>query len=329
MLGIRSGSVRGFAVLASLAIVTAYGAITIFAKEIHGLEVRQPWQDDPYDVPVSFDFVFLSLLVFIGGFACNSVVRRAEPLPTRRLVDLLRLCAVAVGVSGLTELAEWTAVALGRHNRQWTAATTRQVVALCVLSGATLGCGLLIYRARRDLASYAVDGQPDWLSDAILLCLRQARRLGPFRTPAEMGARCLERNVIGLVRASAHRHSSAARGSYWLYLSSLQKRFLSNTLLLCSHSSSRFSCQLVRIPGHRWLAVACRCASDIQTVRVAVCGGRSGSRRPRSIRVSRLSARSNPHSSDGRKSEHLAVWGGPCRGVITLVTQTSLRRIRR
>ncbi len=103
--------------------------------------------------------------------------------------------------SGLTELTEWAAVALGRHNEQWTAVTTWQVVALIALSGATLGCGLLIYRACRDLARCALGGQPDWLTDAALFCLHQARRLGPLRDRRSWRVLYLERQIIGRVRA--------------------------------------------------------------------------------------------------------------------------------
>jgi hypothetical protein len=91
---------------------------------------------------------------------------RYERLPARRLVDLVRAAWVAVWLSGVTALAEWTAVALGLHRAEWTAATAWQVAALAVLSAAIILCGVLLDRARRALARYAGAGaQPDWLTD--------------------------------------------------------------------------------------------------------------------------------------------------------------------
>jgi hypothetical protein len=191
----------GFAVISSLAVVTAYGAVTILTKEIHALELHQPWQDDPYDVPVSFDFALLPLLVMVGALRAQ-LCRRYEPLPARRLVDLVRAAWVAVWLSGVTALAEWTAVGLGLHRAEWTAATAWQVAVLGVLSAAIIFCGVLLDRARRELARRARAGaQPDWLADAVLLCLREGRRLGPLQTPAGSAVRWLDRQVVARVRA--------------------------------------------------------------------------------------------------------------------------------
>jgi hypothetical protein len=191
----------GFAVISSLAVVTTYGAVTVLTKEIHALELHQPWQDDPYDVLVSFDFAILPLLVITGALRAQ-LCRRYEPLPARRLVDLVRAAWVAVWLSGATALAEWIAVALGLHRAEWTAATAWQVAALGVLSVAIIACGVLLHRARRELARCARAGaQPDWLADAIVLCQREGRRLGPLRAPAESAVRWLDRQVIARVRA--------------------------------------------------------------------------------------------------------------------------------
>jgi hypothetical protein len=191
----------GFAVISSLVVVTAYGAVTVLTKEIHALELHQPWQDDPYDVPVSFDFAILPLLVIIGATRAQ-LCRRCEPLPARRLVDLVRAAWIAVWLSGVTALAEWIAVALGLHRAEWTAATAWQVAALGVLSVAIIACGVLLHRARSGLARCARAGaQPDWLADAIILCQRESRRLGPLQAPAELAVRWLDRQVIARVRA--------------------------------------------------------------------------------------------------------------------------------
>jgi hypothetical protein len=191
----------GLAVISSLAVVMAYWAVTVATKETHALELHQPWQDDPYDVPVSFDFVMLPLLVTVATMRAQ-LCRRHEPLPARRLVDLVHAAWVAVWLSGATALAEWIAVVLGLHRAEWTAATSWQVVALAVLSVAITACGMLLLRGRRALARCARAGaQPDWLTDAVVLCLREGQRLGPLRTPAEFAVRWLDHQVIARVRA--------------------------------------------------------------------------------------------------------------------------------
>jgi hypothetical protein len=203
----------GFAIISSLAVVTAYGAVTVLAKEIPALELHQPWQDDPYDVPVSFDFVILPLLVIIGALRVQ-LCRRYEPLPARRLVDLVRAAWVAVGLSGVTALAEWTAVALGLHRAEWTAATTWQVAALGALSAAIVACGALLHQASRGLARRARAGaQPDWLADAILLGLREGRRLGPLQAPAESAVRWVDGQVIARVRSRPIAAAAALAGA--------------------------------------------------------------------------------------------------------------------
>ena len=42
----------GLAIIASLALAAVFAAVTVVSKETPALDLRQPWQDDPYDVPV-------------------------------------------------------------------------------------------------------------------------------------------------------------------------------------------------------------------------------------------------------------------------------------
>ena len=200
--GTRPGDGPGFAIISSLVVVTAYGAVTVLTKEIHALELHQPWQDDPYDVPVSFDFVILPLLVIIGAMRVQ-LCRRNEPLPARRLVDLVRAARMAVWLSGVTALAEWIAVALGLHRAEWTAATAWQVAALGALSVAIVACGVLLHRAapaRWPGAPAPARGPTGWLMPSPCACVRPGR-LGPVRAPAESAVRWLDRLVIARVRA--------------------------------------------------------------------------------------------------------------------------------
>lgn len=138
-----------------------WSRIYVVEQETRALNVRQPWQDDPYDLVVSLDFVILPLLVAIGALRVQ-LCRRYAALPVRRLVDLLRVCGVAVGVCLATELGEWLAVALRRHSAEWTAVTAWQVAALAVLTVATIGAGLLLRHAAHAVSRIAcASAQPD------------------------------------------------------------------------------------------------------------------------------------------------------------------------
>lgn len=131
---------------------------TVLSKETPALDVRQPWHDDPYDVPVSLDFVALPLLVVIGLLRVQ-LCRRYSPLPARRLVDLLRVAGAALGVCLVTEGAEWVAVALDRHRATWTGVTSWQVVVLAVLTAATIGACVLVRRAARLVSPTRASGR--------------------------------------------------------------------------------------------------------------------------------------------------------------------------
>jgi hypothetical protein len=94
--------------------------------------------------------------------------RRDEPLPSRRVADLLRVSSVALAACLFTQVAEWVAVALGRHRGDWNMSTTWQILLLALLTVSTVGAGVLTLRAVRAVDRTTVcAAQPDWLSDLI------------------------------------------------------------------------------------------------------------------------------------------------------------------
>ena len=194
--------------MASLTLAAAFGAVTVLSKETPALYLRQPWHDDPYDVPVSLDFVVLPLLVAIGLLRVQ-LCRRYKPLPARRLVDLLRVSGAALWVCLVTEVAEWVAVVVNRHRATWTAVTTWQVVVLAMVTVATIAGCVLVRRAAGVLGPLARSGaQPDWLADAVVLALRATWLLGPYRGWALGVVRWTDVQVVARVRA----HPVAAAG---------------------------------------------------------------------------------------------------------------------
>jgi len=198
--GERARDRAGVAIVASLTLATVFAALNWLSKETPFLNLHQPWQDDPYDVVVSLDFVVLPLLVATGAWRVL-LCRRYATLPARRLVDLQRLCAVSVGVCLATELAEWVAVTLGLHRTAWTAATAWQVAALAGLTVATIAAALLLAETARGVRRLAIPSpQPDWLSDAMALALRASPLLGRHALRTQAGLRWFDARAFTWVR---------------------------------------------------------------------------------------------------------------------------------
>lgn len=173
----------GTAVYLSLAVVSVFAVVTWFTKEMPSLDVRQPWQDDPYDVVVSLDFVVLPLLVLLGATR-TQLCPRYSALPSRRIVDLLRVCVAAVGACLVTQAAEWVAVVLRLHHASWNAATLGQVMALLAGTVAMTAAVARLRAASRGVLQVSDPGpQPDWLADTVALGLHASARLdryGPY-----------------------------------------------------------------------------------------------------------------------------------------------------
>ncbi len=204
--GERARRDAGVAIGAALALAAAFVLVTWFCKESQALNIRQPWQDDPFDVVVSLDYVVLPILLVTGGFRVQ-LCRRYERLPARRLVDLLRLCVVALFVVLVTEVGEWVAVVLGLHGVAWSALTYWQVAALAVLTVATVRAYMRLRRAAAAVTRLArADDQPDWLADAVNLGLRVGQIVGRHRDQVQTAVRWMDAQVIARIR----RHPVAA-----------------------------------------------------------------------------------------------------------------------
>jgi hypothetical protein len=199
--GERARDQAGMAVVGSLALVAVFAVGMWLSKEISALDIRQPWQDDPYDVLVSLDFVVLPLLVAIGALRAQ-LCRRYSVLPARRLVDLLRVCRAAVGACLVTQLGLWVAVGLGLHRAEWTAVTAWQVAALAALTVAMIGAGVLLRRAGGAVNRIArADAQPDWLTDAVALGLRGSGLLHHQADRASDAVRWTDEHLVRRVRS--------------------------------------------------------------------------------------------------------------------------------
>ena len=322
----------GTAIRAALILSALFAIWTVAAKETPDLYLHEPWRDDPYDVLVSFDFAALPLLIVVASLRIP-LCRRFEPLPARRLVDILNVCAIAVGLSVATQLAEWFAVAHGTHRAQWTTVTFSQLVVLAAMTGATVLCGGLLLRARSSLIhSVRPAAQPDWLADAVDLGRREADRLGPLRPPAHALLRWVDRQVFARVRV--HPIRAAAVAAVLLAMPGVAaKIFLERypaplvVVVLCIEVASMFTFVVVagrlmrviaprgdRVPA--WLsATVVACVAGIAAVAF---------RNPLLSAVGASPAR----ATTATLAVLLAGVGIPA-GALTLLGQTTLRHMRR
>lgn len=202
----------GRAVLGSLLVAVAFFAFTWSAKELRGLYVHEPWQDDPYDAVVSCAIFFVPLLT--GLCLLRVPLCRSEtPLPVRRALDLLRASRVLVGVVLITLLSDWVSIVLQAHRSTWSAATALVICVLVLVTALTVAVARELRRAGREplpggrpLQTANPPQMPDWLADAVALGEREAARLGPWRERGLSALGWVDRRMV----TGGRRHPLAA-----------------------------------------------------------------------------------------------------------------------
>src|SRR5438105_14355871 len=111
----------GRAIIEAVALAGLFTAYAFLAKEIPALYAHEPWRDDPYDAFVSFSILFVPLTGLVTGLRLPSC-RRAEPLATARVRDLLRASRVILMHVLTTLAAEWYSV-VTQLGHGWTSGT--------------------------------------------------------------------------------------------------------------------------------------------------------------------------------------------------------------
>lgn len=186
--------------------VSTIGAIafTVFADvttQDHAVRAGSPWQDDPYDVVVSFTLVLvpaLTLLILARAWMC----RRTIPVPVFRIGQLLRASILNAVLVAATLATDWVAVALGADRRLWNPGTMALIVVLGALSAWAVLTFAMQWRATRRMPywnSKRPDG--DWVGDAAELlesfASRHPRGIGVFATAlgSDRAVRFVRRHV--------------------------------------------------------------------------------------------------------------------------------------
>ena len=164
-------------------IVSAVFCLYIFlAKEVRSLYVTEPWQDDPYDALISFEFVALPVLTVLAAWRFLLSVT-STTAPVRRIIDLTHTCYLLTGIILLTIASEWLSVLLHTHSADWTTTTLGIICVLGLLTAATLVVVVFLALARATLRHVPAPRQPDWLGDGVYFLRVTAPAAGPARYP--------------------------------------------------------------------------------------------------------------------------------------------------
>jgi hypothetical protein len=188
-------------VLGTLLLALAFFLYAAPVKETPVLFDHAPWTNDPYDTAISFMMFFVPLIAVL----CAPRVllcRRAEPLPTARIHDVLRGCRVILAGITLTLAAEWVSVFVRDSSVPWNGATWLQIGMLVVMSGLDAGAALAVRRAGlpRQGGEPAMRTDPDWLGDFLRFVDTWSRRLGPAGRPALWVSGVADRHVLSRIR---------------------------------------------------------------------------------------------------------------------------------
>src|ERR1700712_3732755 len=119
----------------------SFTAFAVGTTQVRALRVRSPWQDDPYDVVVSFTQLLVPVL------AVGLVIRIAGRRPQPRRRDLLRCGRALVAMVAFTAVTDWVAVALGAHADDRGGTGRLLIAALAVVTLVAAAAAVALHRA--------------------------------------------------------------------------------------------------------------------------------------------------------------------------------------
>lgn len=171
---------------------TAFAAGT---TQVRAVRAQSPWQDDPYDVVVSFT------QLLVPALAVAVVVRIAGRRPQPALRGLPRGGRALVGMVAVTAVTDWVAVALRVHADTWSGTSRLLIAALAVVTLAAAAAATTLRRATRrtvDRARLApAAAGPDWADDVLIGVGDLFGRCGAAGRPAARAVGWLRRVVVG------------------------------------------------------------------------------------------------------------------------------------
>lgn len=182
-----------------LACSVLFTAFAFWTTQDKPLRAHSPWQDDPYDVVVSFTQLVVPVLA--GAIAMRALhCRRNLPLPAVRVRDLLRGARVVTGAIVMTVAVDWVAVVLGVNGHAWGGPGRALIAALAVVTAAALASVAALWAAERRARvwrRYRPSTQdPDWVEDLLAAVVEQLGRWGLAWRGATQAVAWVQRVVI-------------------------------------------------------------------------------------------------------------------------------------
>jgi hypothetical protein len=147
--------------IVALGSAVLFEALTVLATQDKSVRAVMPWQDDPYDVLVSFAMFAVPMLV--AAIALRLPAWRA-PGGQDRAQQTARAAGTVTAVIGMTLAAQWAAVAARAHAPEWNRWTAVLVAGLTVQSLLTLAVGIRLWQRRSPRGR---QWQHDWLEDVM------------------------------------------------------------------------------------------------------------------------------------------------------------------
>jgi hypothetical protein len=158
-------------IVAVLATAVVFEAFMVLGTQVQSVRATSPWQDDPYDVVVSFARFAVPMLVLVTAVR---LPRWRAPGSPDRARQLTRAAGALLAVMAATLLTEWAAVVAGAHRPVWNRWTGGLIAGLCGLSAlaVALGVGLVRLPVPSAEPRGARAGRDDWLGDVALIVRR-------------------------------------------------------------------------------------------------------------------------------------------------------------
>lgn len=156
------------AIWAALSTAGLFEVLSMLESQDKTVRATSPWQDDPYDVFVSFAIFAVPMLA--GVIVLRMFAWRAPGGPDRAH-QMLRATGAMTALVWVTLIAEWAAVTVGAHSSAWNRWTAVLMGGLVVTCAAALVVTVLLVRRRRPRGS-AARWRHDWLGDVVWICRR-------------------------------------------------------------------------------------------------------------------------------------------------------------
>lgn len=139
-----------------------FTAFAVTTKQVPALRAHSPWQDDPYDVVVSFTHLLVPVLA--TAWAARIISRRPGAAPG----DLLRGGWALVGLITMTAATDWVAVVLRVHHNAWDGTARLLIAALALVTLVTVAVAGALWWAtqRAGQRANALDDL-DWVEDVV------------------------------------------------------------------------------------------------------------------------------------------------------------------